>query len=372
MKLSAFLTLGLSLISLPMFMSAQTTSKLTASKANEYGVVYTLPLNSFEVTIAAEKTVKTPGEFARYAGKYLNDTPILAPSVTWRITDAVVKQDAYPDEDERYLVTLKGGEGSYIIVTDTGYPVSLNDETYDPDMPEVNLPKAVEPKPTVLERPEARQAITPEMIQSKSLAKKAELAAAKIYELRTNRNEIITGQADGMPSDGAAMKLALDQITAQEEALTAMFLGTTQTSVEVNTYLFDVPEDGDPERVVVARLSAINGLVAPEDLSGAPIYATVVPLTRGELPLNEKGLPKAFPKGGVAYRIPGTARVTITYDGKTLTEGTYDVAQYGEVFGVDPAVFTTKKSPFGAKKMPAYLHFNPLTGAIRELGVVEE
>ena len=60
----------------------------------------------------------------------------------------------------------------------------------------------------------------------------------------TNRNEIISGQADAMPSDGAAMKLALDQLAGREEALTAMFLGTVQKSVEVRTYMVYVPEEG--------------------------------------------------------------------------------------------------------------------------------
>ncbi|WP_280121924.1 DUF4831 family protein [Duncaniella muricolitica] len=345
--------------------SAQTTSKLTASKANEYGLIYTLPLTSFEVTIAAEKTVRTPGEFYQYAKKYLNTDPILAPSVSWRITDAVIEQTAYPDVNERYLVTLKGGNGVFITVNDSNYPIAVNDDSSDGSIEPIDRPQAVEAQPTILERPVARQAVTPEMIQSKSSAKRAELAAAKIYELRTNRNEIISGQADAMPSDGAAMKLALEQIAAQEEALTAMFIGTVQTSVEVRTYRFEVPVDGAPERTVVARLSAVDGLVSADDLSGAPIYVTVTPQTRGELPLNEKGIAKTFPKGGVAYRIPGTARVDVTYDGETLADGTYEVAQYGVVFGLDPALFTSKKSP-------AYLRFNPLTGSIRELGTISE
>ncbi len=345
--------------------SAQTTNKLTASKANEYGLMYTLPLTSFEVTIAAEKTVRTPGEFYQYAKKYLNADPVLAPSVSWRITDAVITSTAYPDVNERYLVTLKGGNGVFITVNDANYPIAINDDSFDGEIEAVELPQPVPAEPTILEKPVARQAVTPEMIQSKSSAKRAELAAAKIYELRTNRNEIIAGQADAMPSDGAAMKLALEQIAAQEEALTAMFIGTVQTSVEVRTYRLEVPAEGAPERVVVARLSAVDGLVDANDLSGAPIYASVTPQTRGELPVNEKGITKTFPKGGVAYRIPGTARVSVSYDGDNLAEGTFEVAQYGVVFGLDPALFTAKKSA-------AYLRFNPLTGSIRELGTLSE
>lgn len=52
------------------------------------------------------------------------------------------------------------------------------------------------------------------------------------------------------------------------------------------------------------------------------------------------------------------------FDGETLVGKTFDVAQLGVVFGIDPALFTNKKAP-------SYLHFNPLTGAIRELGTLE-
>lgn len=119
-----------------------------------------------------------------------------------------------------------------------------------------------------------------------------------------------------------------------------------------------------PGRITVARLSVLDGLVDPTDLSGDPIYMTITPLTQGKLPVNEKGVEKSFPKGGVAYRIPGTAEVKLQIGDKVLVDKEFDVAQYGVVFGLDPSVFTNKKAP-------SYLHFNPLTGAIRELGVVE-
>ncbi|MCM1355726.1 MAG: DUF4831 family protein [Staphylococcus sp.] len=345
--------------------AAQTSTKLTATKANEYGLMYTLPLTAFEVTIAVEKTVNTPGDFYQYARKYLNTDPILKPSTSWRIKEAVVNPVAVADENERYLANFKGGVGTFMMLSDENFPLSVNDEDYDAEITFTELPKAVPAEPTVLQRPVAQQAMTPEMIQSKSSAKRAELAADKIYELRTNRNEIISGQAEAMPSDGAAMKLALDQLTAQEEALTAMFLGTVQKSVEVRTYTVYLPDDPAGGREIVARLSPVDGLVDSKDLSGDPIYITITPTTRGEIPVNEKGVAKSFPKGGVAYRIPGAARVKLSFDDRTLTEKEFDVAQYGVVFGLDPGLFTNKKAP-------AYLHYNPLTGGVRELGTLEK
>lgn len=360
------IVLSLALLSVPASAMAQTTQRLTANKASEYGLVYTLPVTRLEVTIAAEKTVSTPGEFCKYAVKYLNTKPILSPETTWRITEAVIRPVAAADPSEQYLATFKGGTGTFMTLTDEGFPLSINDDAYEPVMPEPEMPRAVKAGPTVLETPEARQAVTPEMIQSRSASKRAELAAQKIYELRTNRSEIISGQAESMPADGEAMKLALSRIDRQEEALTAMFNGTRKSSTEVRTYTVDIPADpSEAGRTVIARLSASEGLVAADDLSGAPVYLTVIPGVQGKLPANEKGETKTFPKGGVAYRIPGTAAAKVTYDGTTLAEAEFDVAQYGVVFGLDPSLFTSRKAP-------SYLHFNPLTGGVRELGTVSE
>lgn len=361
--------LSISILSAAALMSvsaaAQTTRKLSATKANEYAVVYTLPVTSVDITISAEKTVETPGEFALYAKRYLNENPILNKSTRWQLGEAVITPVATPDTEERYAVTLKGGTGTFVMVNDMNLPVSINDESYEPESGAAKLPVARAAEPTILEQPVARQAQTEEMIQSRSSVKRAEFAAAKIYELRTNRNEVVSGQADAMPSDGNAMKLALSTIDRQEEALTAMFIGTRATSTVVETFHVNLPQAVQPgsqlEKILVARLSATEGIVGTDDLSGAPIYLTVTPLSVGEMPVNDKGETLTFPKGGVAYRIPGTARLTLTCNGKTIAEKTISVAQYGVVFGVDPALFTNKKAP-------SYARFDPMTGALLEIG----
>ena len=203
---------------------------------------------------------------------------------------------------------------------------------------------------------------TEEMLKSPSSAKRAELAAARIFEIRQTRSDIISGNADQMPGDGQAMKLALDNLAAQEAALTAMFAGTTQTSTQVRTYTVMPPEQN--KKMVVARLSVTDGLVDADNLTGDPIYLDISVKQRGELPKNDKGEPKKFPKGGLAYRVPGTAGVTAEFDGRQLDSRDLDVAQYGVVFGLEPGMFTDKKAP-------AYAVFNPASGALVELGTNE-
>ena len=68
-----------------------------------------------------------------------------------------------------------------------------------------------------------------------------------------------------------------------------------------------------------------------------------------------------MPKDGVAYCIPGKAEVSVTYNNKVYCKTQVQVAQFGVIFGLDPSLFTDKKSP-------SYVIFYPETGAIREIG----
>lgn len=345
--------------------NAQTTQKLSATKLNEYGLIYTLPTTVVDVTIETERTVKQPGEFYLYSKKYLGIDPITEPSSSYTLKSVSVNPRGVSDPDESYLVQFKAGSTPFMMVNEANFPIAVNTDRIPPTQ-QPALPTARAAAPTILESPAATQAVTAEMLQSPSSAKKAELAAARIFELRQSRSEIISGTAENMPSDGQAMQLALDNLAAQEAALTAMFAGTTQTSTQVATYTVDLKDQpADAWDVVVARLSAIDGLVDADDLTGDPVRMTVKVDRRGELPKNEKGEEKRFPKGGLAYRIPGAVTIVTDFMGQQMSRNEIDVAQYGVVFGIDPALFTDKKAP-------AYAIFNPTTGALTEIGTKQE
>lgn len=351
----------LSILATSFSLWGQTTQKLTAGKLNEYGLIYSLPSTALDVTVEAEKTVKQPGEFFRYAKKYLGMEPITEPVTTCRLKSVSVSPRGIADEKESYLIQFKSGSTPFIIVSDESFPLAINTE----ETAKIDRPAPIQaqpPRPTILETPAATQAVTAEMLQSQSSAKRAELAAARIFELRQSRSEIISGSADNMPADGQAMQLALDNLNAQEQALTAMFIGTEQTSTQVETFTVLLPDGtSDSWETIVARLSVLDGIVSSDNLTGDPITLSLGVTARGELPKNEKGEVKRFPKGGLAYRIPGSANVNISFMGRQVYDCQLDIAQYGVVFGLDPNLFTDKKAP-------AYAIFNPITGAIIEIG----
>ena len=343
--------------------AGQTTRNFTADKTNEYALVYSLPETVVDITIETEHKVLRPGEFCNYANRHLGITDaITTPSNSVTIKSVTIVPRGIPgNADSRWQVQFKSGSAATMLLTEAGIPLGVNISSID-EAKAVTLPVAVDAAPTPLEGDAARQAVTQDMTRSSSISKKAELAAQRIFELRETRSDLLSGNADNPPADGKAMQLVLDNLAAQEAALTAMFAGTTQTYTRVTTLTYT---PGTKEtREILARLSPTDGIVGADDLSGMPIYISLDGISKAELPVNEKGEPKRFPKGGLAYTIPGTATVTLSYDGATIAQKQLTIAQLGVTFGINPALFTDKKAP-------AYATFDPATGAITTLGTME-
>lgn len=343
--------------------TSQTTQRFSATKANEHTLVYTLPSTALSITLEGEITVKKPGEFYKYARKYLNvGNPITKETRTATLKSAVVTAFGVPDEEQRYAVQFKSGTNPFIYLTDEGLPLAFNTDRI-PAQESPELPKAVPAPPTPLETPAARQVISEEMLQSQSVAKRAELAARAIFDIRQTRSDLISGQADNMPPDGKSLQLMLDNLQAQEEALEAMFLGTTQVSTVVTTVTVHPQED--IRNKIIARLSPIDGFVNSDNLSGAPIYLSLEVTNRGEMPVNDKGETLPFPKNGFPYCIPGAARIAISFDGRTILTAEEEMAQFGITYGLSPNSLTDKKAP-------RFVIFNPATGSFRQSGPLTE
>lgn len=339
---------------------AQTSQRLNAGKASDYGMVYSLPLTAVDIYLQAELTESQPGEFHNYARRHMDiDNAITAGSRTARLVDAVIVPRGIPDPAQQWLAQFKNGSNVFMTLTSDNIPLAINSDTEAHiEMPE--LPQSTEFGATPLDGDIARQAVTQDMARSSSVSKKAELAAQRIFEIREMRSDILSGQADNMPSDGAAMQLVLDNLAAQEAALTAMFAGTTRSRT-VTSKITLTPDSTGLSARTAARLSAVDGLLTPDDLSGEPIEVEITVLEQGSLPVNDKGEIKSFPRGGVAYRIPGRARVDVRFRGNTIASREVAIAQLGVVFGLNPSLFSDKREPW-------QVIFNHDNGAVLELG----
>lgn len=343
---------------------AQTTRLLSTSKANEYGLTYSLPTTVVDITFETTHTEQTPGQFYKYANRYLGTNDVIAvPEKSATVTSVVINPRGVANPSTLYLSRFKAGANVTMTLTDSDTPLAINTtqtETYTP----TPIPKPVAAQPTPLETEAAHQAVTQEMSAATTLSKKAELAAQRIFELRDTRNELLSGSAENMPPDGQALKLILDNISAQESALMAMFVGTSRSYTTVNTITY-CPTPSGATDTIIARISPDKGIIDSKDLSGEPIRLTLTDVVLGKLPLTERGEPRELPKGGVIYNIPGSAVLNISLDDQQLATKPLELNQFGVTFGLEPSLFTDKKRP-------SYVIFSPLTGGIVRLGFVDE
>ncbi len=99
--------------------------------------------------------------------------------------------------------------------------------------------------------------------------------------------------------------------------------------------------------------------------SGDPVYVDVTVTSEGELPVDDKGEEKKLPKDAVIYNVPGAARVELSLLGKKLCSTETEFSQFGVRFGMQPALFSSKKER-------SFAVFNPVTGGLRELGLAPD
>lgn len=319
------------------------------------GAIYFLPKTAVRLNIMIEKTTYTPGDFCRYAQRYLRlvDVPQEA-STAYRIIGIEQQALGVADTAKAYAVKFNPKTvAANVTLSEDGCLLTINANAASQTEP---TPFKAAPKPLPVN---PRKYMNEEILSAGSTAKMAELTAREIYDLRENRSLLIKGQADFMPSDGNQMKLMLSQLETQEQALLQLFQGTTvrDTTEEVIV----ICPDGAVEKQVGFRLSQKRGFVDVDDLSGEPFFIKVENLTA--LPTaNEAELAKAKkkqPENGIYVNVPGKMRVTILKDGEPVSSAEHVAGQFGNVELLSGDLFN--------KHYTTRLWVNPVSGAVDRL-----
>ncbi len=342
-----------------MFSQAQDVVKLLPEKFNDYALNYYLPKTIIEIEFIATKTSYKKGPLYQYAPKYLGShDAITRDEETWTLDHATIIPRGVANTENRYQMTFKAGQTPYIYISTENTILSANTLPVAQKSDTVSHVEQTHSTPI-----DMTKVLNEEILMSGSVAKMAELTAKQIYLIRQSRMDILTGEADNIPSDGESLRIIIEQLEQQESALMALFLGqkTTERKVKRTAYL---PNDKDISNHILARFSTRQGFVDDTDLSGSPIYLTINIVERGEYPVDNKGNIKSVPKGAIAYTIPGKANVLIKYNKNELINTDMNIAQLGVVFGLDPALLTHKKEP-------SYVIFDPVTGAINAIGSIK-
>ena len=313
---------------------AQTEVLTGVTRGKDYGVVYSLPKTQIELEIKANKVNYTPGEFSKYADRYLRLTNVSAdPEEYWELASVKVKSVGVPNSETTYFVKLKDKTVAPLMeLTEDGIVKTIN-------VPYSNssVGKKAAPAPAVLQKKaNPREFLTEEILMASSTAKMAELVAKEIYNIRESKNALLRGQADNM----------------QEEAMTQMFSGTCNK--EERTFTVRLTPDKEFNNEVAFRFSKKLGVVANNDLAGTPFYISLKDLKSVKMPQEDGKKKKDL--DGIAYNVPGQAMVTLTDGKKKLYEGELPITQFGVIEYLAPVLFN--------KNSTIKVYFDPNTGGL--------
>ena len=316
-------TLALLTFAVTTHLSAQTEVVVGVMRGKDYGVTYQLPKTEIAISVTLTKHSYTPGDFCRYADKYLRLGKPASDAEEWwtmdKVTTSVV---GVPDAEHTYFVKLKDKSTAPLMeLTEDGIVRSIN-IPYSSKSKEAEKPRSEVTPATSL--PDPHTYFTEEMLMAGSSAKLAELVAKEIYSIRESKSALNRGEADYMPTDGAQLKLMLENLDTQEQALTSMFMG--QTTQETSTVTVRI-EPQEMQDEVAFRFSKKLGLLDSDDLAGEPIYISLSNLnTIAPTATYEEEGKKV---DGVAYNVPGRAQVSISYGKQQLFSGELPITQFG-------------------------------------------
>ncbi len=338
--------------------TAQKTTRVNAIKANNWGVIYSLPKTSFEITLLVKKTTYHRGDFYPYAQRYLGvNNPITENKVVYTLEKIDVANKGIPDKENSFMVEFRGRTVEpYVYLREDGLIVTINAE------PEEELPATMVLPEGTIPPVNPRRYFSQETLMAGSTAKQAELVARQIFDLRRSRSDILSGEAESMPPDGNAYKVVMDEIDAQEKALTELFSGSVESEYFTTAYTV-VPDKRDIQEQTIARFSEKLGPVDADNLAGEPIRLILTNKTPSvDMQLSERELKRLEDKlsEGVVYNVPGKADLVIEFKNRVLMEKEVDVVQFGSQ---DVLV----KRMFENQKQPIRVYFYPELGAIRQI-----
>lgn len=345
MNLKYIFTILLSASALLSNAQTQVTEYSPAQTAE--GIVYFLPSTAINVDLTALKTVYVPGEFAKYAERYLHIQGVKRMGETeWQISNVKVYGEGVPDTLKTFVIKQKDkSSAANVQLTNRGVIAAINTQQ--------QLESNAFPQSTTTKNArDGRKYMTAEMLQAASSAKIAELVAQEIFDIRESKNEIRRGQAESMPKDGASLRIVLDDLDKQEDALMQMFVGYTDTTVVYQRYTINPKTDVNKE--VLFRFSTKEGFKDKDDLAGEPYYISVADKHTAQMPTEKEASKRKI--NGVVYNLPSLAKVTLSTMLKVLYEGDIPMGQFGTIDMLNNSLFN--------KGMAPKVTFNPSSGAL--------
>lgn len=335
-----------------LLLAAVSMTSMAADKEPE-GLAYYLPKTVVNVSLLIEKTTFTPGQLALYSDLYFKKPASDEASETYRIVGYSFSTSALPDSSKMFRVPIDKKHTILTVDCDrNGVLKAINAKGTEAEKP---VPFSPAPKAAQLNPADY---MSQDILSSGNQQKMARMVAQEIYDIRDSRNQLSRGEADFMPKDGEQMKLMLNQLNTQEQALMQLFEGTTMRDTTEATLTY-VPEKENLKQVLF-RFSKHLGLVDNDDMAGEPYYVVVsdehvVPT----LPAGTADDSKKKSEFNVGVSLPGKIKLTITHNSQKQATFETNAAQFGRTEMLSEQLFT--------KKMTAHVVLDAVTGTVVRL-----
>lgn len=319
------------------------------------GTTYFLPRTALRFSVLVEKQDYTPGEYAKYAEKYLRKSDILfEPQTTYRIVGVSISSFGMPDSTKQFVAKNDAKHSiSNIEMTDNGILLAVNTT----NTRTIKEPESFKPAPkSKLLNP--RDFMTEEILAAGSTVKMAELCAREIYDIRENKSLLNKGQADFMPKDGEQLRIMLGNLDRQEAALLQLFEGVTATDTIEKVFTF-IPSKESGKQTLF-RFSSRLGLTDADDLSGKPYYIEVEDMhSMPTIKTTLEDVKKEKDDSGICVNLPGKIKATLYRGSEVWAAYELYAAQYGRVEALNSNMFS--------KKFTTSLSLNPITGNVESI-----
>ncbi|MDE5574288.1 MAG: DUF4831 family protein [Bacteroidales bacterium] len=339
------------------------------AKPAENALFYSLPQNSYRLTVEIEETIQERGVYSDYAEKMLKLPAIKENTVSYKIKHVGIKTLAYPDPKQVYGV--QGNDLPALRLSPDGILLGVNmvehhmsggdrpcqggdkDRHHKPHAP-AEEPQADESKPvtalkvadlnirqkfdTIVRRYQTDtntviEKVLRPVVDEKSLAEQARKMADLIFKIQAAKADLISGLQE-VAYPAGTMEFMYKQMERNERNYLECFTGTVRK--QTVSYSFDItPEEGVLEYPVAVFSSelGIEPADAEELLENHLVFRlSLLPFVGAEAAGFQKANTIKDKPGGFYYRMPRKATASIVYGGKEIESRDVFVAQWGKVF----------------------------------------
>ena len=297
---------------------------------NEPALVYYSPKTTVTVDFTYVVEKQEPGIYSQYAEAMIGVTDAVKENkTTYRLDKVFIGTKTSTDYTRPHKVVADASMPMLFRISEKGLLTGYNLPPYEKQV--YNSNNNVNPdskcggkgfKPGL-----KGSKVTPlpeEVLKAASPLAQANAVAKQIFHLRETRMYLINGEVEHAPADGEAMRLVLEELDRQEQALTELFIGKKSKKIEHKFVTF-LPE----EQRQIWYFSEENGFTDAENIDANTIVASIAMQPQQYAPASTDKKKKTVEPSQFVYNLPGNGEVKVLYKGKELAKRTIPVAQIG-------------------------------------------